>query len=159
MLMNPRPSIFDFEDFSFGRKFGLLGKLYQGQLALKLKHLGIKNQFSVLVLLSKMGDRCCQKLIGEMLHIDKTMMVGVIDDLTEKGFIKRVKNPADRREYWIRLTRKGRQSMPEILTEVSLLNKSIMKGLTGTDVKKLHKQLETVANNLEEITAISRSET
>ncbi len=129
----------------------MLGKLYVTQLAKNLKHLGIERQFSVLVLLDKMGSQCSQKVIGEMLHIDKAMMVGVIDDLSKKGFIKRTPNPNDRREYWIQLTAKGKESTPEILSTVHRLNKSITKGLTPAEVKKFHNQLELVYKNLEEI--------
>ncbi len=151
MAAQVKQTIFDFEDFSFGRKFGMLGKLYVTQLAKSLKHLGIERQFSVLVLLEKMGNQCSQKVIGEMLHIDKAMMVGVIDDLSKKGFIKRTQNPNDRREYWIQLTEKGKESMPEILATVRRLNKSIMKGIPQTEVKKLHSQLETIYKNLKDI--------
>lgn len=149
--MAKQSTIFDFEDFSFGRKFGMLGKLYVTQLAKSLKHLGIERQFSVLVLLDKMGSKCSQKVIGEMLHIDKAMMVGVIDGLSKKGFIKRTQNPNDRREYWIQLTARGKESMPEILDTVRRLNKSIMKGIPQTEVKKLHCQLETIYKNLKNI--------
>jgi len=150
-------SIFDFEDFSYGRKFDLLAKLYYCELVKSLEHLGIKKEFSVLVLLDKMGSKCSQKLIGDILHIDKAMMVGVIDDLSGKGFIKRMQNPEDRREYWIQLTAKGKENMPEILATVKRMNKSIMKGLTRQEVKKLHSQLETIYKNLQNISQKSHS--
>jgi DNA-binding MarR family transcriptional regulator len=148
-------SVFDFEEFSYGRKLGMLGKLYQAELAKSLKHLGIERQFSVLVLLDKMGSQCSQKLVGEMLHIDKAMMVGVIDYLSGKGFIKRTQNPKDRREYWIQLTAKGKESMAEILSAVNRLNKSILKGLSQSEVKKLHAQLEMIHKNLEDISNVT----
>ena len=145
------PSIFDLEEFSFGRKFSLLGKLYRNELAKSLKHLGIERHFSVLVLLNKMGNQCGQKLLGEMLHIDKAMMVGVIDDLSAKGFIKRTRNPKDRREYSIQLTKKGKESIPEILDTVRHLNKSIIKGIPKPQVEKIHSQLETIYKNFKKI--------
>ena len=148
--MNKKLSIFDFPEFSMGRKFSLLGKLYLAQLAKKLKHLGIEKQFSILVLLDKMGSKCSQKVIGEMLHIDKTLMVGVMDDLLKKGFIKRSQNPNDRREYWIQLTAKGKENMPEITSEVKLMNKAIMKGMTQAEVKKMQSQLEQIYKNLKD---------
>ncbi|MGP8215659.1 MAG: MarR family winged helix-turn-helix transcriptional regulator [Bacteroidia bacterium] len=144
-------SIFDIEGFSLGRKFNLLSKLYLAQLADELRHIGIEKQFSVLVLLDKMGNKCCQKVIGEMLHIDKALMVGIMNDLVEKGFIKRIQNPDDRREYWIQLTVKGKESMPEITSKVCRLNKSIMNGLTQAEEKKLHSQLEMIYKNLKNI--------
>ncbi len=98
-----------------------------------------------------MGNKCCQKVIGEMLHIDKALMVGIMNDLVEKGFIKRIQNPDDRREYWIQLTVKGKESMPEITSKVCRLNKSIMNGLTQAEEKKLHSQLEMIYKNLKNI--------
>ena len=144
-------SIFDFKEFSYGRKFDMLGKLYHSELVKSLKHLEIERQFSVLVLLDKMGSQCCQKLLGEMLNIDKAMMVGVIDDLSGKGFIKRTQNPKDRREHWIQLTAKGKENMPEILATVNRMNKSIMKGLTSAEINKLHSQLEMIYKNMKDI--------
>jgi DNA-binding MarR family transcriptional regulator len=141
-------SIFEIEGLSYGRKFGLLGRLYLSELAKELKHLGLEKHFSVLILIDKMGDQCCQKFIADTLHIDKAMMVGVLDDLGKKKFIKRIQNPSDRREYWIQLTPKGKKSMPEIISAASRLNKSIMKGLTQPEVKKLHSQLELIYKNL-----------
>jgi MarR family transcriptional regulator for hemolysin len=141
-------SIFEIEEFSFGRKFGLLGRLYLSVLASKLKHLGLERHFSVLVLIDKMGDKCSQKFIGETLHIDKTMMVGVLDDLGKKGFIKRTQNPTDRREYWIQLTPKGKKHMPEIKQTVNTLNKAIMKEFSSTEIKDFHNRLNTIYKNI-----------
>ena len=141
-------SIFEFEDFSYGKKFGLLGRLYLSALSKQLEHLGLEKHFSVIVLIDKIGNHCSQKFLANTLHIDKTMMVGVLDDLGKRGFIKRTQNPSDRREYWIQLTAKGKKSVPEILEMVDCLNKSIMKQFSQSEVKKLNKQLETIYKNL-----------
>jgi DNA-binding MarR family transcriptional regulator len=149
--VSKKSSIFDFPEFSMGRKFGLLGKLYLAQLAKNLKHLGIEKQFSILVLLDKMGSKCSQKVIGEMLHIDKTMMVGVMDDLLKKGFIKRAQNPNDRREYWIQLSAKGKKCIPAILQTVRRLNKHIMNDFSRAEEKKMNTQLEVIYKKLKNI--------
>jgi len=147
--MSPKQfSIFEIEEFSFGRKFGLLGRLYLSFLAENLKHLGIKKHFSVLVLIDKMGNHCSQKFIADALHIDKTMMVGVLDDLGSKGYIKRIQNPKYRREYWIQLTPKAKKYMPEIKKAVNSINKSILKELSGKEVKNFHHRLDTIYKNL-----------
>jgi len=141
-------SIFEIEGLSYGRKFNLLGRLYLAALAKELKHLGLDRHFSVLILIDKMGDQCCQKFIADTLHIDKAMMVGVLDDLGKKRFIKRTINPSDRREYFIHLTAKGKKAMPEIISTVSRLNENIMKNLSQPEVKKLHGQLESIYKKL-----------
>jgi len=144
-------SIFDIPEFSFGRKFGLLGRLFFDVLSEKLKHLGIEKNFSVLVLIDKMGDQCSQKFIADKLHIDKTAMVGVLDDLVNLGFVKRTQNPSDRREYWIQLTDKGHEHMPEIRDVVKQLNEATLKGLTAAEAVKFQGQLQTIYKNIQNL--------
>lgn len=144
-------SIFELPEFSFGRKFGLLGRLFFIELSKNLRHLGIERSFSVLVLIDKVGNQCSQKFIANTLHIDKATMVGVIDDLSKKGFIKRTQNPDDRREYWIQLTDKGKKHIPEIKDTVKRMNNATLKGLTEAEIKKFHKQLQLIYNNVKNL--------
>jgi DNA-binding MarR family transcriptional regulator len=144
-------SIFELKEFSYGRKFNLLGKLYLSVLAEQLSHLGLERHFSVLVLLNETGDQCCQRFIANSLHIDKAMMVGVVDDLSKKEFIKRTQNPSDRREYYIQLTEKGKKSMPEIIATINRLNNSIMQKLSTPEIEKLNDQLDSIYKNLVDI--------
>ncbi len=144
-------SIFDIPGFSYGRKFGLLGRLYFDLLAERLKHLGIEKNFSVLVLIDKMGDHCTQKFIAETLHIDKTMMVGFLDDLVGLDLVKRVQNPSDRREYWIQLTDKGIAHMPEIRAMVEDMNSTIMEGIAPAEVEKFVEHLQLIYKNIQTI--------
>lgn len=131
-----------------GRKFGLLGRVYLNALAARLKKIGIKKHFSILILIDKIGDRCSQKFIADTLHIDKTMLVGSLDELEAKGFIKRVQNPADRREYWIQLTAKGKRHVPTIKAAMNDLNNTIMKGFNDAGVTNFHRQLQVIYENL-----------
>jgi DNA-binding MarR family transcriptional regulator len=149
LSMNPEEfSIFDVERFSFGKKFGILGRLYLSVLSKQLKELGLDRHFSVLVVINELGENCCQKFIADALHVDKAMMVSVLDDLTEKGFIKRTQNPEDRRKYWISLTPKGKKSIPLIWEKVDNLNKAILKELSEPEAQKFHKHLKSIYANL-----------
>ena len=147
--------IYDIPEFSLGKKFGILSRSYFALLSGKLEHLGIKKSFSVLVLIDKMGeDQCSQKFIADTLRIDKTMMVGVLDELAEAGFIKRIQNPTDRRQHWIQLTDKGKKQMPEIKRTIKQLNESVLEGLTASDVTKFYKQLGTIYKNMQTISKL-----
>jgi DNA-binding MarR family transcriptional regulator len=147
-MSQKRFTIFEVTEFSFGRKFGLLGKLYFAELAKSLEHLGLERNFSVLVLIDKMGNKCTQQFIADTLHIDKTTMVGVIDDLSKKKFIIRTQNPNDRREYWIQLTEKAKKHMPEIKKTVKRINKTTLKGLSEPEQERFHEALQLIYNNV-----------
>jgi MarR family transcriptional regulator for hemolysin len=150
-MSTPQASIFDIPEFSFGRRFALLGNLYFQLLSKRLQHLGIEKNFSILVLIDKMGDQCSQKFIADTLHIDKTIMVGILDQLSEQGVIKRTQNPSDRRQYWVQLTEKGKGRMPEITKVVNTLNESVLTGMTPAEAVKFEKQLQLIYRNIQNI--------
>jgi DNA-binding MarR family transcriptional regulator len=55
------------------------------------------------------GGRYSQQAIGERLGIDRTTMVALIDELEERGWVRRERNPADRRAHVITLTPAGKK--------------------------------------------------
>jgi DNA-binding MarR family transcriptional regulator len=55
------------------------------------------------------AEGCSQQAVGESLQIPPSRMVGLVDALEERGLIRRLPNPADRRAYGLRLTPAGRR--------------------------------------------------
>src|SRR5919109_4746068 len=49
-----------------------------------------------------------QQSLGDQLHIDRTTVFEIIDDLEKQGVVVRRRNPADRRSYFIHLTPRGK---------------------------------------------------
>jgi DNA-binding MarR family transcriptional regulator len=74
----------------------------------RLSPLGITaREFGVLTLLARTGQ-LSQQAIGEQLRIDRTTMVAMVDALEQAGFVRRERNPNDRRAHAVKLTLKGR---------------------------------------------------
>ena len=48
-----------------------------------------------------------QKALGEALRIDRSTMVGLLDDLEAKGYVARQRNPRDRRAFLVHPTDSG----------------------------------------------------
>jgi DNA-binding MarR family transcriptional regulator len=61
----------------------------------------------VLNLLADQGP-LSQQAIGELLSIDRTTMVEIVDELEHAGIARRVRNTNDRRSYLVTLTPGGR---------------------------------------------------
>ncbi len=70
-------------------------------------NLGV-GHFGVLGLLFARGGLSQQQLI-EILEIDKSSMVYLIDELEKQGLAQRRPAPTDRRAYAVHLTEKGRE--------------------------------------------------
>ena len=63
------------------------------------------------VILCASSGEFCQQTIGKMLGIHPNTMVKIADRLEKSGFLKREKNPKNRREYILRVTGKGQEAM------------------------------------------------
>jgi DNA-binding MarR family transcriptional regulator len=55
------------------------------------------------------AEGCSQQAVGTSLQIPPSRMVALVDALEERGLIRRVPNPADRRAHGLQLTPAGRR--------------------------------------------------
>jgi DNA-binding MarR family transcriptional regulator len=58
-----------------------------------------------------------QALVGKSLDINPNSMVKIVDRMEAGGFLKRIRNPVNRREYIIAATPKGRAILRKIHSE------------------------------------------
>ena len=79
-------------------------------LGLNVKHFGVMTFLRHETEPDPERGSLSQQAIGERLRIDRTTMVALIDELERAGYVKRERNPDDRRAYVIRLTAAGRRA-------------------------------------------------
>lgn len=70
-------------------------------------------QFVAMEFISK-NPCISQKNIAENIGTAPAVMVGILDYLSERQLLKRVRSPHDRREYYVQLTPKGMDMLDEI---------------------------------------------
>jgi MarR family transcriptional regulator, lower aerobic nicotinate degradation pathway regulator len=72
-----------------------------------LAPLGIDGRhYGVLAALAELGP-VSQQTLADIFAVDRSTMVGFVDELEERGHIRRGKNPSDRRAYALELTGSG----------------------------------------------------
>lgn len=54
---------------------------------------------------------CSQRTLSEELRIDRSVMVGIADDLESHGYVRRERDPGDRRAYAVTLTAAGKRAL------------------------------------------------
>jgi DNA-binding MarR family transcriptional regulator len=64
----------------------------------------------VLKMLAAVGPRS-QQVLSEELRIDRSVMVGIADDLEKSGYVRRERSPEDRRAYAVTITAPGRRAL------------------------------------------------
>jgi DNA-binding MarR family transcriptional regulator len=99
------------------------------------KHVG------VLTVIDEKGS-IPQNEAGQCMHIDRTTMVGLVDDLEKKGLVERNENPSDRRAYALTLTAKGREILPKVQKLAFETEREFLSHLPPKDQKELVRILQ-----------------
>src|SRR5262252_1489652 len=78
-----------------------------------------------------------QKALGDMLRIDRTTMVSLIDDLEGKGFVVRQRHPRDRRAFLVWPTESGRAAKVEAIGILDEQQRYFLAPLTAAEQQHL----------------------
>jgi len=106
---------------------------------------GIRSKHAqVLVLIDAEGP-LSQRAIGRRLRIDKSRMVGIIDDLERLGAAERRRSDSDRRVQAIHLTAKGHDVLARVLDLAEVENARTFGILDDDERSLLHDLLLRVA--------------
>ena len=123
-------------------------KKYLSSFSKEVPAMPIDRYQHVLVLIDDHNEKLSQRALAELLQIDKSYMVIILDYLTEKGYVRREKNPNDRREQVIKLTSLAQKDVPLIREAVCRLNERSLKNLTAKEVQTFNSVLQTIQQNL-----------
>jgi DNA-binding MarR family transcriptional regulator len=113
----------------------------------------LDKHFSILMMIESTENQCTQQYICNQLNLDKVSMVRILDHLDEKGYIKRVTNPEDRRERWIQLTPKAVKELPHIREAVMQMNDKAFEGFKKTEREEFYRMMQKVYDNVIELPA------
>jgi MarR family transcriptional regulator for hemolysin len=123
-------------------------KKYLTSFAKEVPELDIDRYHHVLVLIDDHGENLSQKALAEILQIDKSYMVTIVDYLASKGYVRREKNPHDRREQLIKLSTLARQDIPLIRSAICNLNSRALSTVSSQEIATFNTVLKTIQNNL-----------
>ena len=142
-----------FETFSerpLGRTLSILGKSYLHLLRVRLKHLDIDRNYYALLLIGSMDGVITQQELALMLETDKVSIVRVVDYLTLKGYVKRIRKPDDMRKRSLKLTEKAILAIPEIRKSINELNELVLNGVDITRIHELSETIRIIKSNMTE---------
>jgi DNA-binding MarR family transcriptional regulator len=108
-----------------------------GPLGLTVKHYGL------LTLLVHEGP-ISQGRLGEVMRIDRTTMVALIDELERDGHVDRTRNPVDRRAYALAATAAGRRVQRRAAALMKRVYDETLSSLSADERRELRRMLTAV---------------
>jgi len=107
-----------------------------------LRPLGIDaRQYGVLALIAELGPRS-QQALAELLAVDRSTMVSLVDELEQARLVRRRRNPTDRRAYAIETTSLGRKTHRRAAELLDECERHFLRPLTKSEQAQLYELLE-----------------
>src|SRR5580692_3449270 len=91
-----------------------LGAHVAREFADELAPLGVEPRHVGMLTRLAANEGKAQQVIGELIGLNPTQMVFLVDELEERGWVERRRNPADRRSYALLLTDAGRDMLAKV---------------------------------------------
>ena len=93
--------------------------------------------------LSLLEEASCrqQGMLADRLGYDRSIMVGLLDDLEERGLIERKRDPDDRRRHLVTLTPAGKEALGELRAILKSVEKEFFAPLDAAERRTLHELL------------------
>ena len=113
-----------------------------GPMGLKARHYGVMSALAE-------GGPHAQGDLGQKLSIDRTTMVGLVDELEGMGFVGRRRDREDRRRYELTLTEAGRETLAEAESVAEKLQEAMLAPLDVAGRRRLHEMLAGVLRGLQ----------
>lgn len=126
-----------------------LALAFAGQIAGRrvqdaLRAHGIKNNHAhVLMVLADQGATGQQALV-QLLGVDPSVLVAMLNDLENAGLAERRRDPVDRRRHIVEISPRGTQLVTDVYASIASVEAELFAALDANEIDVLHEMLNRI---------------
>src|SRR3954464_13810430 len=121
-----------------------LGRITMHRFTEALEPFGIRpRHVAALIELRDRGELTQQSLCGQ-LHLDPTNLVAILNDLEERGFATRRRDPEDRRRHLVEISKKGVAVLEKVSEVMDGVEEDLLQGFEPAEREELERLLTSV---------------
>ena len=121
-----------------------LGRITMHRFSDALESYGIKpRHVAALIELRDHGELTQQGLCGH-LHLDPTNVVAILNELEQRGYATRRRDPKDRRRHLVEVSKKGIAVIEKVSEVMDGVEDDLLDGLAPTDREQLEGLLTSI---------------
>lgn len=98
-----------------------------------------------MVLMYLASEPACQQMLVEMLEVDPSVLVSLLNDLERGGLIERRRDPADRRRHIVQITAAGTSTLTDVDAALAAAEDELFAGLSPDERETLRALLHRVS--------------
>src|SRR5229473_8600254 len=122
-----------------------LGRITMHRFSEALEPFGIRaRHVAALIELRDSGELTQQSLCGQ-LHLDPTNLVAILNELEERGYATRRRDPEDRRRHLVEVSKKGIAVIEKVSEVMDGVEDELLDGLEPAEREQIREGLEPVA--------------
>jgi DNA-binding MarR family transcriptional regulator len=121
-----------------------LGRITLHRFTEALEPYGIRpRHVAALIELRDDGELTQQSLCGQ-LHLDPTNLVAILNELEQRGYAKRRRDPEDRRRHLVEVTKKGIAVIEKVSEVMDGVEDELLDGLDADERERLEGLLSSI---------------
>jgi DNA-binding MarR family transcriptional regulator len=121
-----------------------LGRIVMHRFTEALEPYGLRpRHVAALIELRESGQLTQQSLCGQ-LHLDPTNLVGILNELEDRGYVRRTRDPEDRRRHIVEVTKKGLAVIDKVSEVMDRVEEELTEGFERGEREELEVLLTAI---------------
>ncbi len=121
-----------------------LGRITMHRFTEALDRYGVRPRHVAALIELRDHGELTQQALSSQLHLDPTNLVAVLNELEERGYAKRRRDPGDRRRHIVKLTNKGHGVIDTVSEVMDGVEDEMLDGLDPAERRQFERLMTSI---------------